>query len=621
MVVSLHSFSFRGVLVLILISILVIGAQVSAESALIAVSDVNDTSLKFQSYYEGKLIDGRLNGPGLPPADWNEKSNLADMSAESTKMVDPTDVPAMTWSYGCSPTSATMMFGYYDRNEYPNMYVGPTNDGVFPLTNAVWGTSSEGNGQCPLTASQNGLDNRTTKGHKEDYYYEYGSNTDPYYNNWTVHTPEDCIADYMGTNMYHKYNSSDGSTWFWNNADGSPLYDFTEYDSTYRDGMHGMRLFAESRGYNVTTNYNQYIYGYNNNTLGFNFSQYKNEIDSGYPVLIQVNGHTMLGVGYSGTDQIVVHNTWDYSNHTMTWGGTYSGMQQYGVGVIHLATITPTPTPTVTPTITMTPTPTLTATPTATPTPTVMINSSANEWSKIIPVGNNSYPENSDQSFFMESRPGSTLANVSVDEEWKGPVGNWTFTNLTSNHDIYSEAKPTPGQVLVFFNATPQYGPSPLHVDFTDLSLGLPSSWNWQFGDGKTSSSQNVSHEYDIPGVYSVVLRATNNQTGGYALWHSCIIATDGTVPQPTPTPVPGEIIPAFEVSPVGGTTPLIVSFSDISAGNPISWFWNFGDGGSSFLQNPVHEYLEPGIYSVTLFVQNEKSGGSITKESCVWVT
>ena len=85
-----------------------------------------------------------------------------------------------------------------------------------------------------------------------------------------------------------------------------------------------MRLFAESRGYTVTTNYNQYIYGYNGNTQGFTYAQYKAEIDAGYPVLIQLNGHTMLGIGYSGTDQVIVHNTWDYSSHTMTWGGYYS---------------------------------------------------------------------------------------------------------------------------------------------------------------------------------------------------------------------------------------------------------------------------------------------------------
>ena len=102
-----------------------------------------------------------------------------------------------------------MLFGYLDRNGYPNMYTGPTNGGVFPLTNAVWGPSFEGNGQCPLTASQNGLDGRTTKGHKDDYYHAYGSKIDPYFGSWTEHTPQDSLGDFMGTSMFNKYQSTD----------------------------------------------------------------------------------------------------------------------------------------------------------------------------------------------------------------------------------------------------------------------------------------------------------------------------------------------------------------------------------------------------------------------------
>ncbi|MDD3574878.1 MAG: hypothetical protein PHD71_07575, partial [Methanospirillum sp.] len=320
---------------------------------MIEVSDPNDPTLKYLFYEDGKIIEGRLIGPGLPPENWDPNTNLADLNDVSAQYLDKNEVPAMSWSYGCTATSATMIFGYLDRNGYPNMYTGPTNGGVFPLTNAVWGPSFEGNGQCPLTASQNGLDGRTKKGHKDDYYHAYGSNTDPYFGAWNEHTPQDCIADFMGTNMFQKYGSSDGGTWIWTNPEGYPLYDFTRYDDTQRDGMHGMKLFVESRGYSVATdgqnslNYNQVIYGYGGNTKGFTYNQYKSEIDAGYPVIIQVQGHTMLGVGYTGTDQVILHNTWDYNKHTMTWGGSYEGMQHYAVGVIHL---NPPPAPTPTPT-------------------------------------------------------------------------------------------------------------------------------------------------------------------------------------------------------------------------------------------------------------------------------
>jgi len=294
---------------------------------------VADTSLKSQFYYNGNLIDEREIGPGLPPAGWVKNANAPDLTAVSMSSIDAADVPALDWSYGCSATSATMLFGYYDRNGYPNMYTGPTDGGVFPLTNAVWGS-----GECPLSASHKGIDSRTINGSVDDYYYYYLSTVDPYYMNWTQHSPLDSVGDYMGTNQYINWHNSDGSTTFYFNTDGSALYDYSGSESASpprRDGAHGMKLFAQSRGYTVTSVYNQYINPYK--TSGFTFAQYKSEIDAGNPVLIQLSGHTMLGVGYSGTNTIIVHDTWDYSSHTMTWGGTYSGMTHYGVTVLHLS--------------------------------------------------------------------------------------------------------------------------------------------------------------------------------------------------------------------------------------------------------------------------------------------
>jgi hypothetical protein len=137
----------------------------------------------------------------------------------------------------------------------------------------------------------------------------------------------------MKTNQ-STYNNTDGSTWFYNYTDGSP---YSGPGANNDDGMYGIKLFFESRGYTVTSHFNQYIYGYNGNTLGFTFNQFKAEIDAGRPVLIQVSGHTMLGMGYNDTGTLVyLHDTWDYSTHQMTWGGSYSDMQHYAVGVIQL---------------------------------------------------------------------------------------------------------------------------------------------------------------------------------------------------------------------------------------------------------------------------------------------
>jgi hypothetical protein len=214
-----------------------------------------------------------------------------------------------------------MAAGYYDNHGYPDMYTGPTNAGIMPMNNSCWGTvdiNGENRAQCPLSATRNTLDGRTTSGHVDDYWILMDNpGPDPFITNgWTEHTYGDCTGDYMGTNQSMVANT-DGATTFYFYPDGSPLYNFTGYEPETRDGCHGLRDFYVSRGYTVVQNYSQFIYGYNNNTLGFTFEQFQQEIDNGRPVLIQVTNHTMLGYGYDIEGSIVyIHDTWDYSNHT-----------------------------------------------------------------------------------------------------------------------------------------------------------------------------------------------------------------------------------------------------------------------------------------------------------------
>jgi len=273
---------------------------------------------------DGKFID-EVIVPGRRPESYRAPKAIIPESSSAVGLISQSNVPAFDLSYGCSATSAAMMFGYYDNTGYPDLYTGPTNGGVCPMTNAVWGE-----GECPLSATHLGLDGRTIRGHVDDYWIAYGSTApDPFIGNWTEHVQGECTGDFMGTNQSLKSNP-DGSTTFYYYLDGSPLYDFTGLEPGNRDGCHGMKLFFESRGYAVTSNYSQYIYGYNGNTLGFTFEQYKQEIDAGRPVLIQLLeqntmlGHTMLGYGYNETGSLVyLHDTWDHDSHEMIWGGIY----------------------------------------------------------------------------------------------------------------------------------------------------------------------------------------------------------------------------------------------------------------------------------------------------------
>jgi PKD repeat protein len=53
---------------------------------------------------------------------------------------------------------------------------------------------------------------------------------------------------------------------------------------------------------------------------------------------------------------------------------------------------------------------------------------------------------------------------------------------------------------VVDFIGEPTEGEAPLTVQFTDKSLGIPTSWAWEFGDGGTSTEKNPVHVYEKPG-------------------------------------------------------------------------------------------------------------------------
>lgn len=62
------------------------------------------------------------------------------------------------------------------------------------------------------------------------------------------------------------------------------------------------------------------------------------------------------------------------------------------------------------------------------------------------------------------------------------------------------------------FSAIPTSGPAPLTVQFSDLSSGTPTEWNWDFENDGTidSMAKNPSHVFTNPGTYSVYLSAAN---------------------------------------------------------------------------------------------------------------
>ena len=77
--------------------------------------------------------------------------------------------------------------------------------------------------------------------------------------------------------------------------------------------------------------------------------------------------------------------------------------------------------------------------------------------------------------------------------------------------------------------------------------------------------------------------------------------------------------VAAFTADPTSGTAPLPVQFTDGSTGTITSRTWDFGDGFTSYDQNPVHTYVDPGTYSVNLTVTGP--GGSDSEVKTGYIT
>ncbi len=149
-------------------------------------------------------------------------------------------------------------------------------------------------------------------------------------------------------------------------------------------------------------------------------------------------------------------------------------------------------------------------------------------------------------------------------------------------------------QLNANFSATPTSGCSPLLVEFSDLSTGNPTSWNWDFGNGNNSILQNPSAIYINPGKYTVKLVVHNAGGTGDSLTKLLYIEV---FTNPTAN---------FSANNVSGCLPLSVAFTDLSvkgSGTVNSWLWDFGDGSTSTLQNPAHNYTSSGTYTITLKV------------------
>ncbi len=181
----------------------------------------------------------------------------------------------------------------------------------------------------------------------------------------------------------------------------------------------------------------------------------------------------------------------------------------------------------------------------------------------------------------------------------------WSYPKCTTNAVILTTAFVFYGllagaQPIASFSASPTAGCTPLAVNFQDNSVGA-DAWQWDFGNGNTSTLQNPATAYLAAGNYTVTLIAINTLTGQRDTFSA--VNYINVIASP---------VSDFSASPQSGcANDNTISFTNLSTG-AVSYTWDFGDGNVSGLTHPTHTYTTPGTYTIRLIAVNGFNCSSI---------
>ena len=140
---------------------------------------------------------------------------------------------------------------------------------------------------------------------------------------------------------------------------------------------------------------------------------------------------------------------------------------------------------------------------------------------------------------------------------------------------------------------TPALGCAPYTAIFDNTSLA-GTDFIWEFGDNTTSTEINPAHLYSIPGIYNVRLIAKDSNTCNKIDTSAFFTITVVSKPKAL-----------FSWAPVPPQENVPVTFTNLSSADAVRFLWNFGDGESSTVRNPVHQYNTTGRYTAELIAYN----------------
>jgi len=221
-------------------------------------------------------------------------------------------------------------------------------------------------------------------------------------------------------------------------------------------------------------------------------------------------------------------------------------------------------------------------------------------------------------SFYVESRFNLTLPDDAIDgivyPDDAGPNSN-PKGSVTGPFDSVNQllgfgltfrfTGPTPPRVIALDG--PTEAPTGEEVTFSatvnEGEITRPARYQWQFGDGSSSTGRTASHTYSQAGTYEVTFTARND-AGSATRTATVKVTRPAMPPKVASIDVPSEVE-------VGTSASFTGAVNKKMAARPLSYQWEFGDGTTSEGQTASHTYQQPGTYEVTLTVRNEAGEAS----------
>ncbi len=210
-----------------------------------------------------------------------------------------------------------------------------------------------------------------------------------------------------------------------------------------------------------------------------------------------------------------------------------------------------------------------------------------------VTITNNTTPGNWEYNW--DFGDGTTSAAVNPGSHTYGNYGTFTITLTVTNNICVQQQTVTvtinPIPPILDFSYDPPSGCAPLTVSFTNLSqFADPTTYYWQFGTGEgTSRAENPVYTYNRPGIYSVTLSATN------VLGDTVLITKAGIIE------VFENPVASFAVAPTVLYIPGDKMYTSNRSLGASSYWWDFGDGGTSSEREPIYVYKEEGNYTIQL--------------------